>query len=110
MRAVCETPFIESVVFSVIITTRTETRTKPYPHEGPSRFMRTLPKVSGQDGMAGSAPETSEATSVWKKWSVPMHDVTGSAESGLCVSAAPAIYLFIRVNVMRRVRERVQFW
>lgn len=64
-------------------------------------------KVSGLDRMVASAPKTTEAISVWKKWSIPVPDVTGSAESGLCVSATLVICLFTHVNAMRSVRECV---
>lgn len=67
-------------------------------------------KVSGLNRMVASAPKTTEAMSVWKNWSIPIPDVTGSAESaesGLCVSAALVIYLFTHVNGIRSVRQSV---
>lgn len=66
-------------------------------------------KVSGLDTVVGSAPRTTEAISVWEKWGIPVPDVTGSAESGVCVSATLVIYSFNRLNAVRRVRECVQF-
>lgn len=66
-------------------------------------------KVSGLDRMVASAPRTTEAISVWKKWSIPIPDVTGSAESGLCESATLVIYLFTHVTAMRSVRASVKF-
>lgn len=88
MRAVCERHFKDPVVFSVIVATLTGTLHQGLPVGGPEqRVIRPL-KPEGQrpSPMIVSAPKTTEAISVWEKWSIPIPDVTGSAESGLSVS------------------------
>lgn len=78
------------------------------PTWGPEQvYMYSLnPKVSGLDRMVVSAARTTESISVWKKWSIPTPDVTGSAEPGLCGSTTLVIYLFTHGNAMRSVCER----
>lgn len=107
MHAVCERHFKDLVVFSVTIDTYRNA--PPSGSHARAHQVHTCSlnlKVSGLDGTVASAPRTTEAISVWEKWSIPTPDGTGSAESGLCGSTTLVLFFVTHGNVMRSARER----